>query len=74
MLPDGLFYVGSWLEEGGSRCFQPMETDDPSLFSTWIARWTDLTELEVIEIGVNPGRAAPCGRAKPGVDPPTRSS
>ncbi len=50
MLPDGLFYIDSWLEEGGSRCFQLMETDDPSLFHTWITHWGDLTEFEVIEI------------------------
>ncbi len=63
MLPDGLFYIDSWLEEGGSRCFQLMETDDPSLFDTWIAHWSDLTNFEVIEIGVKPGRMAPRGHA-----------
>jgi len=32
MLPDGLEFVKSWLEKDGDRCFQLMETDDPSLF------------------------------------------
>lgn len=26
MLPQGLIYLDSWLEEGGARCFQLMET------------------------------------------------
>ena len=61
MLPNGLFYIDSWLEEAGSRCFQLMETDDPSLFQAWIAHWSDLTEFEVIKIGMKPGRLAPSG-------------
>ena len=32
MLPPGLVYVDSWIDERGlDRCFQLMETDDPSL-------------------------------------------
>ena len=50
MLPDGLHYVDSWLEKGGDRCFQLMETTDPSLFEAWIRRWQDLVTFEVVEI------------------------
>ena len=34
MLPDGLHYVDSWIvdDDAFDRCFQLMETDDPSLF------------------------------------------
>jgi hypothetical protein len=33
MLPPGLSYVESWIDGRGlDRCFQLMETDDPSLF------------------------------------------
>jgi len=28
MMPDGLFYIDSWLESDGNRCFQLMETAD----------------------------------------------
>lgn len=54
MLPDGLIYIDSWLEKGGHRCFQLMETKDPSLFSKWIERWSDLTDFEIIQIGNKP--------------------
>src|SRR5690242_4486444 len=36
MLPKGLIYVDSWLEKGGHRCFQLMETRDRSLFEAWV--------------------------------------
>src|SRR5437899_6729069 len=35
MLPPGLFYLNSWLEKEGHRCFQLMEADDPRLFGEW---------------------------------------
>ena len=31
MMPDGLKYVGSWIEANFDRCFQLMECDDPRL-------------------------------------------
>jgi len=54
MMPGGLFYIDSWLEKDGDRCFQLMETEDYSLFDQWIANWNDLTKFEIIEIGVKP--------------------
>jgi hypothetical protein len=50
MLPDGLEYVDSWVEETLGRCFQLMETDDPELFSAWIEQWRDLAEFEVVPV------------------------
>ena len=50
LLPDGLVYVDSWVDERLDRCFQLMETDDPRLFDEWIARWGDLTEFEVVPV------------------------
>ena len=54
MLPEGLAYVNSWLEKDGARCFQVMETDDPSLFQTWLEEWKDLVRIEVVELGEKP--------------------
>lgn len=54
MLPEGLYYLDSWLEKSGERCFQLMETDDPSLFDDWLDHWNDLTGFEVVEIGAKP--------------------
>ena len=50
MLPPGLVYVDSWIDESLSRCFQLMETDDPALLDAWIARWSDLAEFEVAPV------------------------
>ena len=50
MLPEGLVYVDSWIDESLERCFQLMETDDPALFDDWIANWTDLGEFEVVPV------------------------
>jgi hypothetical protein len=50
MLPDGLDYIDSWIDERLDRCFQLMETDDPSLFDQWIASWNDLGAFEVVPV------------------------
>ncbi|HEY3479288.1 MAG TPA: DUF3303 family protein [Streptomyces sp.] len=50
MLPDGLRYVESWVEDGLGRCFQLMETDDPALFDSWTAEWADLAEFEIVPV------------------------
>jgi len=50
MLPPGLEYVDSWVDERLDRCFQLMETDDRSLFDEWTARWSDLARFEIIPV------------------------
>lgn len=51
MLPSGLTHVESWIDEGTlDRCFQLMETDNPSLFEQWIANWTVIVEFEIIPV------------------------
>jgi hypothetical protein len=50
MTPDGLVFVGSWVEASGSRCFQLMECDDLRLFQQWIANWHDLAEFEIVPV------------------------
>ena len=76
MLPDGLYYVDSWVASNFDRCFQLMETEDPSLFNHWIAQWEDLVEFEVIPVVssedaaraiLHPGKTSrPAGRKKRG--------
>ena len=36
MMPDGLRYVGSWIEANFDRCFQLMECDDLRLLQEWV--------------------------------------
>jgi hypothetical protein len=50
LLPEGLAYVDSWVDERLDRCFQLMETDDPTLFDEWTAHWSDLAEFEVVPV------------------------
>ncbi len=50
MMPEGLKYVGSWIEANFDRCFQLMECDDPRLFQQWVVQWQDLIEFEIIPV------------------------
>jgi hypothetical protein len=50
MLPEGLKYVGSWVEANYDRCFQLMECGDASLFQNWVAQWQDLVDFEIVPV------------------------
>jgi hypothetical protein len=50
LAPEGLRYVGSWIEVNFDRCFQIMECDDARLLQAWIADWGDLVEFEVVPV------------------------
>lgn len=51
MLPPGLEFVESWVDERTlGRCFQVVETDDPALIDRWIEGWADLVEFEVVPV------------------------
>jgi hypothetical protein len=51
LLPPGLLYLDSWIDERGlDRCFQLMETEDPRLFDEWIAQWEDLVDFEIVPV------------------------
>jgi hypothetical protein len=50
MLPDGVKYLSSWIEEDGNRCFQLMEAEDPALLDQWAARWFDIVSFEIVPV------------------------
>jgi hypothetical protein len=50
MMPDGLTYVGSWIEANFDRCFQLMECDDARLLQEWLLNWSDLMECEIVPV------------------------
>lgn len=50
LLPPGLLYLDSWVDEGLECCFQLMETDDPALLDRWTAEWSDLVTFEVVPL------------------------
>jgi hypothetical protein len=49
-LPEGLRYVGSWIEVNFDRCFQLMECDDARLLQEWVLFWRDLIEFEIVPV------------------------
>ncbi|WP_439580324.1 DUF3303 domain-containing protein [Elioraea sp.] len=49
-MPEGLRYVGSWIEANLDRCFQLMECDDARLLQQWVAHWGDLIEFEIVPV------------------------
>jgi hypothetical protein len=49
-MPEGLRYVGSWIEANFDRCFQLMECDDARLLQQWVAFWGDLIEFEIVPV------------------------
>ena len=50
MVPEGVVYVSSWVDEKLVRCYQLMETGDRILLDQWIANWSDLIDFEVYPV------------------------
>jgi hypothetical protein len=48
--PEGLRYVGGWIEANFDRCFQLMECDDARLLQQWVAVWSDLIDFEIVPV------------------------
>lgn len=47
MMPEGLRYVSSWIDEKMEICYQIMETEDRALLDRWMENWSDLMAFEV---------------------------
>ena len=50
MLPEGVTYHASWVDAGGTRCFQIMEAPDAESLNAWIACWQDLIDFEIVPV------------------------
>jgi hypothetical protein len=50
MMPEGLEFVGSWVETNLDRCFQLMESPSVALLEAWAANWSDLVEFEFVPV------------------------
>ena len=50
MAPDGVTYIGSWVDAALTRCYQVMQADDRALLDAWMANWSDLVDFEVHEV------------------------
>ena len=50
MLPEGVTYINSWLNEPVSICYQVMEADTIEKIHEWISNWNDLVDFEIIPV------------------------
>jgi len=50
LMPDGVNYVSSWVDEKLERCFQLMEADDPPLLNEWVSNWIDVADFEIYPV------------------------
>ncbi|MDP1660968.1 MAG: DUF3303 family protein [Phycisphaerales bacterium] len=50
MLPEGVNYLASWVEDSGASCFQLMESPGREGIDAWIACWSDLVDFEVFPV------------------------
>ena len=50
MLPKGVNYINSWINEDVSVCYQVMESDNLEKIHEWIANWNDLVDFEIIPV------------------------
>jgi hypothetical protein len=50
LLPDGVIYIDSWIDQDLNVCFQLMEAPSKSLLQDWIDQWSDLADFEIIPI------------------------
>lgn len=49
-LPDGLYYLNSWVNTEKNICFQLMETNDEALFAQWFKTWAQYVDFELFPI------------------------
>jgi hypothetical protein len=50
MLPEGVVYIQSWIDENVEICYQIMESDSSEKIWEWAANWQDLADFEVIPV------------------------
>jgi len=50
LMPEGLVYINSWINENITTCFQIMETDAIERIHEWINNWKDLVDFEIIPV------------------------
>jgi len=53
MAPGDVVYRESWLNEGGSVCYQLMEAPDRHALGGWTVHWEDLVEFEIVPVSAS---------------------
>ncbi|HVT84047.1 MAG TPA: DUF3303 family protein [Chitinophagaceae bacterium] len=50
MMPKGVQYINSWINEEVTVCYQLMESDSIEGLQQWISNWSDIVDFEVIPV------------------------
>ncbi len=50
MMPDGVQYINSWVDQEITTCYQIMESESISKMEEWISNWNDLADFEIIPV------------------------
>ena len=50
MLPEGVSYINSWINESITVGYQLMESEFVEALQEWIDKWKDLVEFEVVQV------------------------
>jgi hypothetical protein len=50
MLPEGVSYINSWINESITVCYQVMESESPAKLQEWMDQWKDLVDFEVVPV------------------------
>ena len=50
MMPEGVTYINSWIDEHVSICYQVMESSSEEKLQEWISHWNDLADFEIIPV------------------------
>jgi hypothetical protein len=50
MVPEGVTYHASQVDSTEIRCFQLMEAPEPEPLGTWVSRWDDLIDFEIVPV------------------------
>lgn len=50
MLPEGVVYVQSWIDERVEICYQIMESDSKEKLWEWVNHWKDFADFEIVPV------------------------
>ena len=50
LLPEGVQYINSWINEDVTTCYQVMESESEEKLYDWIQNWIDLADFKVIPV------------------------
>lgn len=50
MMPEGVQYINSWINEDVTVCYQVMESDSIEGLQQWISNWNDIVDFEIIPV------------------------